>query len=70
MRRANTLTPEAINDAVFELIEFEGVTGKADFSNPRRAPDKEATLMAVRNGVFKPIGERRSRLTSLPVSAD
>jgi branched-chain amino acid transport system substrate-binding protein len=70
MRRANTLTPKAINDAVFELTEFEGVTGKADFSNPRRAPDKEVTIMAARNGVFKPIGKRRSRLTSVPVSAD
>jgi branched-chain amino acid transport system substrate-binding protein len=64
MRRANTLTSEAINNAIFELSDFAGVTGKADFSNPRRAPDKEVTLMAVRNGVFKPIGKRRSRLTA------
>jgi branched-chain amino acid transport system substrate-binding protein len=69
MRHAKTLTPEAINDAIFGLTKFEGVTGETDFSDPRRAPDKEVTLMAVRHGVFKAIGKRRSRLTSLPASA-
>ena len=36
-----------------------GVTGDADFSNRKRAPDKEVTIMAVKDGKFVPIGNRK-----------
>lgn len=62
MRRASELTPEAVNDAIFSITDFSGVTGAADFSDPRRAPDKEVTLIAVRGGRFELIGKRRPPL--------
>ena len=59
MTRASALAPKAINDAIFSITDFSGVTGKADFSNPRRAPDKEVALIAMKNGRFELIGFRR-----------
>ena len=59
MNRAGELTSKAINDAIFTITAFEGVTGTANFSDPKRAPDKEVTLIAVRNGVFEPLGNRK-----------
>ncbi len=59
MNKASELTSKAINDAIFTITDFNGVTGKANFSDPKRAPDKEVTLIAVRNGVFELIGNRK-----------
>ena len=48
-----------INDAIFGITKFDGVTGVADFSNKDRAPDKEVTLIAVKDGKFVPVGNRK-----------
>jgi hypothetical protein len=45
--------------AIFTITSFTGVTGDADFSNKSRAPDKEVTIMAVKDGKFVPIGNRK-----------
>lgn len=59
MNRASELTSKAINDAIFTITDFNGVTGKASFADPKRAPDKEVTLIAVRNGIFVLVGNRK-----------
>ena len=59
MNRAPDLSSKAINDAIFTIVDFSGVTGKANFSDPKRAPDKEVTLIAVKNGKFELIGNRK-----------
>ena len=59
MNRASELTSKAINDAIFTITDFNGVTGKANFSDPKRAPDKEVTLIAVKNGKFEVVGNRK-----------
>lgn len=59
MNKASELTPEAINDAIFTITEFDGVTGKADFSDRTRAPDKEVTIIAVRAGKFELVANRK-----------
>lgn len=59
MNRASELTSKAINDAIFTITDFNGVTGKASFADPKRAPDKEVTLIAVKNGKFELIGNRK-----------
>jgi branched-chain amino acid transport system substrate-binding protein len=59
MNKASDLSSKAINDAIFGITAFDGVTGKADFSDPKRAPDKEVTLIAVKDGQFVPVGNRK-----------
>ena len=59
MNKASELTPKAINDAIFTITEFDGVTGKADFSDRTRAPDKEVAIIAVRDGKFELVGNRK-----------
>jgi branched-chain amino acid transport system substrate-binding protein len=59
MKRAKDLTSKDINDAIFTITDFNGVTGKANFSNPKRAPDKEVTLIAVKDGKFELVGNRK-----------
>jgi branched-chain amino acid transport system substrate-binding protein len=59
MNNASEVSSKAINDAIFKLTAFSGVTGNADFSNPKRAPDKEVTLIAVKDGQFVPVGNRK-----------
>jgi branched-chain amino acid transport system substrate-binding protein len=59
MNKASELTPKAINDAIFTITNFAGVTGNANFSDPKRAPDKEVTLIAVKDGKFDLIGTRK-----------
>jgi branched-chain amino acid transport system substrate-binding protein len=59
MNKASDLTPKAINDAIFTITDFAGVTGNANFSDPKRAPDKEVTLIAVKDGKFTLIGNRK-----------
>jgi branched-chain amino acid transport system substrate-binding protein len=59
MNKASELSSKAINDAIFTITAFDGATGKADFSNPKRAPDKEVTLIAVKDGQFVPVGNRK-----------
>jgi hypothetical protein len=59
MNKASDLSSKAINDAIFTITAFSGVTGNADFSNPKRAPDKEVTLIAVKDGQFVPVGNRK-----------
>ncbi len=59
MNKASELTSKAINDAIFTITDFNGVTGKASFADPKRAPDKEVTLIAVKNGKFELIGNRK-----------
>jgi branched-chain amino acid transport system substrate-binding protein len=59
MNKASDLSSKAINDAIFTITAFSGVTGNADFSDPKRAPDKEVTLIAVKDGQFVPIGNRK-----------
>jgi branched-chain amino acid transport system substrate-binding protein len=57
MNKASDLSSKAINDAIFTITAFSGVTGNADFSNPKRAPDKEVTLIAVKDGQFGAMSE-------------
>jgi len=59
MKRAKELTSKDINDAIFTITDFNGVTGKANFSDPKRAPDKEVTLIAVKDGKFELVGNRK-----------
>jgi branched-chain amino acid transport system substrate-binding protein len=59
MNKASEVSSKAINDAIFGITAFNGVTGKADFSNPKRAPDKEVTIIAVKDGQFVPVGNRK-----------
>jgi branched-chain amino acid transport system substrate-binding protein len=59
MNEASELTPTAINEAIFTITEFDGVTGKADFSDRTRAPDKEVAIIAVRDGKFELVGNRK-----------
>lgn len=59
MNKARELSPKAINDAIFTITEFNGVTGKANFSDPMRAPDKEVTIIAVRDGKLELVGKRK-----------
>ncbi len=59
MNKASELTSKAINDAIFTITNFAGVTGAANFSDPKRAPDKEVTLIAVKDGKFELIGNRK-----------
>jgi branched-chain amino acid transport system substrate-binding protein len=59
MNRAPDLSSKAINDAIFTIVDFSGVTGNANFSDPKRAPDKEVTLIAVKNGKFELVGNRK-----------
>ncbi|HWK63303.1 MAG TPA: ABC transporter substrate-binding protein [Rhizobiaceae bacterium] len=59
MNKAPELGPSAINDAIFTITEFDGVTGKADFSDRSRAPDKEVTIVAVRDGRFELVANRK-----------
>jgi len=59
MNRASELSSKAINDAIFAITDFNGVTGKASFADPKRAPDKEVTLIAVKDGVFTLLGNRK-----------
>lgn len=59
MNKAGDLSSKAINDAIFGITSFEGVTGVADFSNKLRAPDKEVTIIAVKDGQFVPVGNRK-----------
>jgi len=59
MNKASELSSKAINDAIFGITAFSGVTGNADFSNKQRAPDKEVTLIAVKDGAFVPVGNRK-----------
>jgi branched-chain amino acid transport system substrate-binding protein len=59
MNKASDLSSKSINDAIFTITSFTGVTGDADFSNRKRAPDKEVTIMAVKDGKFVPIGNRK-----------
>jgi hypothetical protein len=59
MNKESELSSKAINDAIFTITAFDGATGKADFSNPKRAPDKEVTLIAVKDGQFVPVGNRK-----------
>jgi branched-chain amino acid transport system substrate-binding protein len=59
MNKASELSSKAINDAIFTITNFQGVTGSANFSDPKRAPDKEVTLIAVKDGKFELIGNRK-----------
>ena len=59
MNKSSDLSSKSINDAIFTITSFTGVTGDADFSNRKRAPDKEVTIMAVKDGKFVPIGNRK-----------
>jgi len=59
MNKAADLSSKAINDAIFTITAFSGVTGNADFSNKNRAPDKEVTIISVKDGKFVPIGNRK-----------
>ena len=59
MNKASDLSSKAINDAIFTITTFAGVTGNADFSNKNRAPDKEVTIIAVKDGKFMPVGNRK-----------
>lgn len=59
MNKASELSSKAINDAIFGITQFNGVTGVADFSDKGRAPDKEVTLIAVKDGKFVPVGNRK-----------
>jgi len=59
MNKSGDLSSKAINDAIFTITAFNGVTGNADFSNPKRAPDKEVTIIAVKDGKFVPVGNRK-----------
>ena len=59
MNKASDLSSKAINDAIFTITNFAGVTGNANFSDPKRAPDKEVTLIAVKDGKFELIGNRK-----------
>jgi branched-chain amino acid transport system substrate-binding protein len=59
MNKASELTPKAINAAIFKITEFDGVTGKADFSDRKRAPDKEVTIITVKDGKFELVGNRK-----------
>jgi branched-chain amino acid transport system substrate-binding protein len=59
MNKASDLSSKSINDAIFTITAFSGVTGNADFSNKKRAPDKEVTLIAVKDGQFVPVGNRK-----------
>ena len=59
MNKASDLSSKSINDAIFTITSFTGVTGDADFSNRKRAPDKEVTIIAVKDGKFVPIGNRK-----------
>jgi branched-chain amino acid transport system substrate-binding protein len=43
MNKAPDLSSKAINDAIFTITAFSGVTGNADFSNPKRAPSRTAS---------------------------
>lgn len=58
MKRASELTPEAINAAIPTIDNFDGVSGKADFEVKGRAPHKEVTLIAVKEGQFTLVGNR------------
>jgi branched-chain amino acid transport system substrate-binding protein len=59
MNKAADLSSKAINDAIFTITTFAGVTGNADFSDKNRAPDKEVTIIAVKDGTFMPVGNRK-----------
>jgi branched-chain amino acid transport system substrate-binding protein len=59
MNKATDLSSKAINDAIFTITSFAGVTGNADFSNKSRAPDKEVTIITIKDGKFVPIGNRK-----------
>jgi branched-chain amino acid transport system substrate-binding protein len=59
MNKAPDLSSKAINGAIFTITSFAGVTGNADFSNKSRAPDKEVAIIAVKDGKFVPIGNRK-----------
>jgi branched-chain amino acid transport system substrate-binding protein len=59
MNKASELSSKAINEAIFTITNFQGVTGGANFSDPKRAPDKEVTLIAVKDGKFELIGNRK-----------
>lgn len=59
MNKASDLSSKAINDAIFTIVSFDGVTGHADFSDPKRAPDKEVTIIAVKDGIFVPVDNRK-----------
>jgi branched-chain amino acid transport system substrate-binding protein len=59
MNKASELSSKAINDAIFTITNFQGVTGSANFSDPKRAPDKEVTLIAVKDGKFELLGNRK-----------
>jgi branched-chain amino acid transport system substrate-binding protein len=59
MNKSADLSSKAINDAIFTITAFTGVTGKANFSDKKRAPDKEVTLIAVKDGKFVPVGNRK-----------
>ena len=59
MNKSSDLSSKAINDAIFTITAFTGVTGNADFSNKNRAPDKEVTIISVKDGQFVPIGNRK-----------
>lgn len=58
MRRAGDLSPKAINTAIPTITNFDGVSGTADFTQKGRAPHKEVTLIEVKDGKFKLIGNR------------
>lgn len=59
INKSTDMSSKAINDAIFTITAFTGVTGNADFSDPKRAPDKEVTIIAVKDGKFVPIGNRK-----------
>ncbi len=59
MNKSADLSSKSINDAIFTITSFNGVTGNADFSSPKRAPDKEVTIIAVKDGQFVPVGNRK-----------
>src|SRR4030095_9160668 len=40
MNKATDLSSKSINDAIFTITAFTGVTGNADFSAKKRAPDQ------------------------------
>jgi branched-chain amino acid transport system substrate-binding protein len=63
INKATDLSSKAINDAIFTITAFSGVTGNADFSNKNRAPDKEVTIISVKDGKFVPIGNRKPSAT-------
>ena len=57
IKRAGSVDPKAIRDALAETKDFQGVTGVISYESGKRVPNKSVTIIRVQDGVYSFVKE-------------